>query len=133
MLARLAAKYNKVKELLLLWDCCGIAAISRRQQESERNDHRAPAETRQKTFGDSLFSGRDENGKQLRKVKRGFTCESEAQQALRDAILEMRRKPEIEPAMPTFAEFFNRWHAEWVERGNRHEKRRIVRGGMDGR
>ncbi len=41
-----------------------------------------------KTFGYSLFLGRDENGKQLRQVKRGFQREKEAEDALRQALEE---------------------------------------------
>jgi integrase len=69
-----------------------------------------------KTFGFSLFLGRDESGKQLRQVKRGFARKSDAEQALRDAILERQRAPQVERAMPTFAEFFERWHKECTER-----------------
>ena len=69
-----------------------------------------------KTFGYSLFLGRDENGKQLRQLKRGFARKSDAEQALRDAILECQRTPEVERSMPTFAEFFERWHGECVAR-----------------
>jgi hypothetical protein len=39
-----------------------------------------------KTFGYSLFLGRDENGKQLREVRRGFACKADAAAALRAAI-----------------------------------------------
>jgi hypothetical protein len=69
-----------------------------------------------KTFGFSLYLGRDESGKQLRQVKRGFARKTDAEQALRDAILERQRTPEVERTMPAFAEFFNRWHAECVAR-----------------
>jgi hypothetical protein len=69
-----------------------------------------------KTYGYSLFLGRDENGKQLRQVKRGFARKGDAEQALRDAILEHQRMPEVERTMPSFAEFFERWHAECVAR-----------------
>jgi integrase len=69
-----------------------------------------------KTFGYSLFLGRDENGKQLRQVKRGFKREKDAQDALRKAIEEFQRTPAVERAMPTFAEFFGRWHGECVKR-----------------
>ena len=69
-----------------------------------------------KTFGYSLFLGRDETGKQLRKVKRGFARLADAENALRDAILEQQRAPEVERTMPTFTEFFARWHGESVAR-----------------
>jgi integrase len=64
-----------------------------------------------KTFGYSLFLGRDGNGKQLRQVKRGFQREKDAQDALRKAIEELEHTPTAR-AMPTFAEFFGRWHRE---------------------
>jgi integrase len=70
-----------------------------------------------KTFGYSLFLGRDENGKQLRQVKRGFRRERDAQDALRKAIEELERAPAVERAMPTFAEFA----ARWFEEGNPRE------------
>jgi integrase len=65
-----------------------------------------------KTFGYSLFLGRDENGKQLRQVKRGFARKSEAEAALRAAIEERERTPAPERAVPTFSQFFTRWHAD---------------------
>ena len=65
-----------------------------------------------KTFGYSIYLGRDENGKQLRKVKRGFARESEATQALALALLELHKAPAAESTMPTFKEFFWRWHRE---------------------
>jgi integrase len=65
-----------------------------------------------KTFGFSLFLGRDETGKQLRQVKRGFRREKDAEEALRKAIEERERTPAAERAMPTFAEFAARWFAE---------------------
>jgi integrase len=69
-----------------------------------------------KTFGYSLFLGRDENGKQLRQVKRGFAREKDAHEALRKAIEEHERTPTTERAVPTFREFFERWHTECVKR-----------------
>jgi integrase len=69
-----------------------------------------------KTFGYSLFLGRDETGKQLRQVKRGFRREKDAQDALRNAIEGHQRTPAAERAIPTFTEFFERWHAEYVKR-----------------
>lgn len=64
-----------------------------------------------KTFGYSLFVGRDDSGKQLRQVKRGFIKKSEAEDALRKAIEEHQQTPAPERTMPTFAEFFERWYA----------------------
>src|SRR5215467_7458538 len=68
------------------------------------------------TFGYSLFLGRDENGKQSRKVRRGFATEKEAQKALREAIEEHGWPAEPERTMPTFAQFYERWHREVVMR-----------------
>jgi integrase len=69
-----------------------------------------------KTFGYSLFLGRDENGKQLRQLKRGFKREKDAQDALRKAIEELEHAPAVERKMPTFGEFVERWHSECVKR-----------------
>jgi integrase len=65
-----------------------------------------------KTFGYSLFLGRDETGKQLRQVRRGFAREKDAHDALHKAIEEWEHTPAAERIMPTFAEFFTRWHAD---------------------
>src|SRR5215472_14414183 len=65
-----------------------------------------------KTFGYSLFLGRDENGKQLRQVKRGFKRKKDAQEALRKAIEERECMPAVERSVPTFREFFERWHSD---------------------
>jgi integrase len=69
-----------------------------------------------KTFGYSLFLGRDDNGKQLRSVKRGFARKADAEDALRAAIAERGEAPEVERTIPTFAAFFERWHTECVKR-----------------
>ena len=69
-----------------------------------------------KTFGYSLFLGRDASGKQLRLVKRGFAKESEAETALRKAIEERERTPAAERTISTFAEFFERWFTECAKR-----------------
>jgi integrase len=63
------------------------------------------------TYGYTFFAGRDENGKRIQKVKRGFTTKGEAEQALRRAIEEHQKSPAAERTMPTFGEFFERWHA----------------------
>jgi integrase len=65
-----------------------------------------------KTFGYSLFLGRDESGKQLRQVRRGFKREKDAQEALRAAIEELQHAPAVERTMPSFAQFFERWHSD---------------------
>jgi len=77
-----------------------------------------------KTFGYSIFLGRDEKGKQLLRVKRGFAKKSEAEDALRDAITQlqnptvpqepittaaMEHTVTLEPSCPTFAVFFDFW------------------------
>jgi integrase len=63
------------------------------------------------TFGYTFFAGRDENGKRIQKVKRGFATKAEAEAALRQAIVDHQKTPAAERTMPTFAEFFERWHA----------------------
>ena len=86
----------------MLWYCWSIVRYRSGSKKARGTIIERQPKTRRKTFGCSLFLGRDENGEPLRKVKRGFTRESEAEQTLRDAILEMQRKPEIERTMPTF-------------------------------
>src|SRR5215469_15657950 len=73
------------------------------------------AKGRKKSFGYSFFAGRDENGKRIQKVKRGFATRAEAEEALRRAIAD-HQKPVMERTMPTFAEFFERWQKEVVRR-----------------
>jgi integrase len=72
--------------------------------------------TGRKSWGYSFFAGRDENGKRIQKVKRGFSKKGEAEEALRKAIEERERAPAVERAIPTFAEFFDRWHREVASR-----------------
>ena len=69
-----------------------------------------------RTFGYSFDAGGDENGKRIRRVKRGFRTEAEAQEALRRAIEEHERTPAAARTVPTFAEFFERWHSQRVTR-----------------
>ena len=57
------------------------------------------------TFGYSVDLGRKPDGKRNRVVKRGFSKESEAQDALRKAIEEHERKPAAERTAPTFGTF----------------------------
>ncbi len=65
-----------------------------------------------KTFGFSLFLGRDENGKQLRQVRRGFAREKDAEEALRAAIEEHGKAP----ATPGNVEkSLNELFAEWMQ------------------
>ena len=68
------------------------------------------------TFGYTFFAGRDENGKRIQKLKRGFNTKAEAEEALRQAIAQHQKAPAPERTMPTFAEFFERWHKEVVKR-----------------
>jgi integrase len=63
------------------------------------------------TFGFTFFAGRDESGKRIQKLKRGFVTKAEAEEALRRAIEAHQNKPAAERKMPTFGEFFERWHA----------------------
>jgi integrase len=67
-----------------------------------------------KSWGYSFFVGRDEGGKRIQKVKRGFARKGEAEEALRAAIEGQGKAPQR--AMPTFKEFFLRWHREIVQR-----------------
>jgi integrase len=66
------------------------------------------------TFGYTFFAGRDENGRRLQKVKRGFATKAEAEEALREAIAAHQKTPAAERDMPKFAEFFERWHREYA-------------------
>jgi integrase len=68
------------------------------------------------TFGYSFFTGRDANGKRIQRLKRGFATKAQAEEALRKAIEEHERTPAAERVMPTFAEHFEKWHAEHVKR-----------------
>jgi integrase len=66
------------------------------------------------TFGYSFFAGRKENGSRDQRVKRGFATQKLAEDALREAIAEHQKTPAVERTMPTFAEFFARWHREYA-------------------
>jgi integrase len=68
------------------------------------------------TFGYSFFAGRDNNGNRIQRVKRGFATKAEAEEALRKAIEEHKGTPVTLRTIPTFAEHFERWHAESVKR-----------------
>jgi integrase len=70
------------------------------------------------TFGYSFFAGRGENGKRIQRLKRGFATRAEAEEALRRAIADHQKIPTPERTMPTFAEFFERWHNEVVMRAH---------------
>jgi integrase len=70
------------------------------------------------TFGYSFFVGRGENGKRIQKLKRGFVTKAEADEACQRAIAEHQKAPAPERTMPTFAEFFERWHREVVMRAH---------------
>jgi integrase len=70
------------------------------------------------TFGYSFFVGRDENGKRIQKLRRGFATKAEAEQALSKAIEAHQKGTDTErTTTPTFAAFFERWHKEVVLRG----------------
>jgi integrase len=69
-----------------------------------------------KSWGYTFFAGRDENGKRLQKVKRGFAKKGEAEEALRTAIDELSEAPPVKQTVPTFAEFFERWDKECFSR-----------------
>jgi integrase len=70
------------------------------------------------TFGYTFFAGRDETGKRIQPLKRGFATRAEAEAALRAAIEAHRKTPAPERSMPTFAQFFERWHKEVVTRAH---------------
>jgi integrase len=57
-------------------------------------------------------------GKRRRVTKSGFETKRDAENAMADAIKKHRDQPESkeEKPMPTFAEFFARWHQEVVKR-----------------
>jgi integrase len=58
--------------------------------------------------------GKDENGKRQRISKSGFETKRHAEEAMAQAIAEHRDRPaeKEEKPMPTFAEFFDRWHRD---------------------
>jgi integrase len=56
--------------------------------------------------------------KRIQKVKRGFAKKGDAEEALRKAIEDHQHTPAIERAVPTFAEFFERWHSEVITRAH---------------
>jgi integrase len=67
----------------------------------------------------SFFAGWiEKDGKRSRdqRTKSGFRTKREAQEALRKAIEERERTPAAQREIPTFAEFFERWHNEVVIR-----------------
>jgi hypothetical protein len=68
------------------------------------------------TFAYSFVAGRDESGKRVQITRRGFARKADAQAALRAAIDEYQKAPATERAMPTFSEFFARWHKESIAR-----------------
>jgi integrase len=69
------------------------------------------------TFGYSFFAGRDENGKRIQKVKRGFVTKGEAEEALREAIAHAGGLTEQKKASEkTFAELFEEWMQKYVRR-----------------
>jgi integrase len=70
------------------------------------------------TFGYTFFAGRDETGKRRQILRRGFATRAEAEPALRAAIEAHRKTPAPARTMPTFAEFFDRWHKEVIARAH---------------
>jgi hypothetical protein len=69
-----------------------------------------------KSWGYSFFAGRNESGKRIQRVKRGYAKKGEAEEALRTAIDELGQAPPVEQTIPTFAEFFERWDKECFSR-----------------
>jgi integrase len=64
--------------------------------------------------------GKDDSGKRRQLTKSGFESKRQAEVALAKAIVEHREKPATaaEKPMPTFAEFFERWHRDVVTRAH---------------
>lgn len=66
-----------------------------------------------KSWGYSFFAGRDESGKRIQKVKRGFAKRGDAEKALAAALeghlqpVPPEQKPD--PEVPTFEAFFKIW------------------------
>jgi integrase len=71
-----------------------------------------------KQWGYSFYVGRDEDGRRVQRLKRGFDKKAAAEAALRAAIEDHQRTPAPERAMPTFTVFFERWHTEVVTRAH---------------
>src|SRR6516164_5808180 len=69
-----------------------------------------------KSWGYSFFTGRDETGKRIQKLRRGFAKKGDAEETLRQAIDDHQHTPAAERAVPAFAEFFERWYTECVTR-----------------
>jgi integrase len=69
------------------------------------------------TFGYTFFAGRDESGKRIQRVKRGFATKAEAEQALRKAIEERKGSPTApEDSTRTLNEIFEEWMRNRVRR-----------------
>jgi integrase len=70
-----------------------------------------------KSWGYSFFAGRDENGKRIQKLKRGFPKKGDAEEALRTAIEEHQKEPvTTDPSLRTLNEVFEEWMTKRVRR-----------------
>ena len=70
-------------------------------------------------WGFYFFAGHDEAGKRIQHTKSGFVTKREAENALRQALLDLkaRQSGAIAPSeIPTFAAFFDRWMQEHAGR-----------------
>jgi integrase len=79
---------------------------------------RARAAGKKFSWGYVFDAGRDEAGKRIQPTKSGFTTKREAEDALRQAIIEFEAKRDAGPAsvLPTFSIFFDRWMKEHAGR-----------------
>jgi integrase len=60
--------------------------------------------------------GKDENGRRRQSSKSGFATKREAEDALREAIIEAGKEPGKAPASPAFESFFKHWIEEHATR-----------------
>jgi ATP-dependent helicase/nuclease subunit A len=69
-----------------------------------------------KTFGYTFFAGRDESGKRIQVVKRGFETRTKAEDALREAIAAHQKTSARAHGSRTLHELFEEWMKRHVER-----------------
>jgi integrase len=70
------------------------------------------------SWGYYFLAGIDENGKRIQPTKSGFTTKRDAEDGLRQAIIEFEAKRDAAPAsiVPAFGPFFDRWMQEHTNR-----------------
>jgi hypothetical protein len=70
-----------------------------------------------KSWGYSFFAGRDEKGKRIQKLKRGFAKKGEAEDALRKAIADHQKTPATtDQSHTTLNDVFGEWMLNHVQR-----------------